>query len=260
MKYSIIIPCFNSEKVLQRTLDSCLNQTFKSFEVIAVDNGSADTTLEILRQYQTMLAQEDIKCTIIPNQKNLGPSYARNQGWDLAQGEYIAFLDHDDCWHSQKLEVIDRVLTAHPEIDCMGHAHGIFIAGRGDEPVRQSTLGAIKKLGLVDYWLRNQMVTPSLVIRRTITERFDPAMRYCEDHDLMLRVVRRHQVFYLDEPLVFLGRPVLKHGGQSADRWRMRQGEIHAYVHFAKETGWGWFVLPVLLVYSLLKHVRVMLK
>ena len=96
---SIVIPVYNIEKYLKECLDSILNQTFKDFEVICVDDGSKDNSLNILNEY----AKKDLRFKII-SQENAGAGAARNNGLKLAQGEYVQFLDADDYFEPTMLE------------------------------------------------------------------------------------------------------------------------------------------------------------
>lgn len=96
---SVIIPAFNSEKYIEQTITSALNQTYKNLEIIVVDDGSTDRTLEIVKQ----LSEKDnrIKYFSIPPAGR--PSVPRNFGIHKANGEFIAFLDSDDLWHKRKI-------------------------------------------------------------------------------------------------------------------------------------------------------------
>ena len=99
-KISIIIPVYNVEKFLPACLDSVLNQTLENFEVVCVNDGATDNSLNILKEY----AQKDPRIKVI-TQENKGLSEARNTGLKNAQGEYILFLDSDDTIHPQTLEI-----------------------------------------------------------------------------------------------------------------------------------------------------------
>lgn len=94
--FSIIIPLYNKESSIYNTIQSVLNQTFRKFEVIVINDGSTDKSYEIVKNF------EDSRIKII-NQLNKGVSAARNRGIDLAQYEWIAFLDGDDEWYPSKL-------------------------------------------------------------------------------------------------------------------------------------------------------------
>ena len=96
---SIIIPIYNNEKYLKQCIDSLINQTLSNIEIICVNDGSTDSSLSIVENY----AQQDKRIVII-NQNNQGQSLARNKGMEVAQGEYIGFLDSDDWADTQMFE------------------------------------------------------------------------------------------------------------------------------------------------------------
>ena len=103
MKFSIIIPVYNVEKYLEQCLNSVLNQTFTDYEVICVNDGSTDGSLDILRSF----AKKDARIQII-NQKNGGLSDARNAGIQAAKGDYIFLIDSDDWITENALEVLSK--------------------------------------------------------------------------------------------------------------------------------------------------------
>lgn len=99
---SIIIPCYNAEKYVNRLLDSALNQrTSYSYEVIAIDDGSVDKTLQILEEYASRYQN-----LVVLHQTNAGISMARNKGIEMAKGEYIGFADNDDALSTDYVEVL----------------------------------------------------------------------------------------------------------------------------------------------------------
>lgn len=103
MKVSIIIAAYNAEKYLAETLESALHQTIDDYEVIAVDDGSTDSTLAILREYEQRYSQLHVI-----HQENGGPSAARNAGMAAAQGDFFFFLDGDDLVDSDSMEALWR--------------------------------------------------------------------------------------------------------------------------------------------------------
>ena len=113
MEVSIIIPVYNREKTIKRCIDSIVNQTLLPNEIIVVDDGSTDKTLEILNGFGS-----DIK---IIKQNHKGAQAARNAGIRAAQGEYIAFLDSDDEWMPEKLEVQMKELKKKPNAVICGN-------------------------------------------------------------------------------------------------------------------------------------------
>lgn len=99
MKISVIVPVYNSENYVSRCIDSILNQTYKDFELILINDGSKDKSLEILKKYE----KKD-KRIIVIDQKNMGVAKTRNKGIELANGEYIALVDNDDYLDQDYLE------------------------------------------------------------------------------------------------------------------------------------------------------------
>lgn len=97
---SVVIPVYNSQDYISDCLDSVLSQTYESFEIIAIDDGSTDNTLDILKTYQK---KQGIKLFHI---ENSGQSVARNIGIENAKGKYLIFIDSDDCWCKNTLEVV----------------------------------------------------------------------------------------------------------------------------------------------------------
>ena len=105
-KFSIIIPVYNVEKYLKKCLDSVFNQTYKDYEVIVVNDGTKDNSMDIVKDY-------DVK---VINQKNQGLSAARNAGVKKATGEYLIFLDSDDYWEKDLLKELSKSLKNNPDL------------------------------------------------------------------------------------------------------------------------------------------------
>ncbi|KAA5535294.1 glycosyltransferase family 2 protein [Paenimyroides baculatum] len=106
--FSVIIPLYNKEKYIQNTLNCVFNQSFYNFEVIVVNDGSTDRSLEILEEFN------DIRLKII-YQKNQGVSVARNTGMENAKADYICFLDADDSWKTNHLQAFHDTITKFPD-------------------------------------------------------------------------------------------------------------------------------------------------
>lgn len=120
-KISVVIPLFNKERYIARTLDSVLKQTFKDFEVIVVDDGSTDNGAEIVRGF------DDPRIQLI-QQVNQGESAARNRGVDEAKSDFVAFLDADDEWMPKHLEIIFRLIEHYPAAGMFASAYKIQTA------------------------------------------------------------------------------------------------------------------------------------
>jgi glycosyltransferase involved in cell wall biosynthesis len=114
---SVIIPSYNVEKFISRTLKSVINQTYNNLEIIVVDDGSKDNTVAVIKYYKNI----DSRIRLF-TQSNQGVSVARNIGLDNARGEFIAFLDSDDFWDPQFIEVmVSLILSSSSEIAFSGY-------------------------------------------------------------------------------------------------------------------------------------------
>ena len=112
MKISAIIPAYNVEKYINRSINSALNQTYKPFEIIVIDDGSSDNTAKLVKDYEN-----DVRYIF---QANQGSSSARNLGIEKAKGDWIAFLDSDDEWIETHLENFAKTHKLYPEIKWYG--------------------------------------------------------------------------------------------------------------------------------------------
>ncbi len=106
VKFSIIVPVYNTEKYLKRCLDSIKIQTYKNYEVIIVNDGSTDNSSDIISEYPYKVI----------NQENQGLSMARNNGVKVARGEYLIFLDSDDYIEKDLLKEIEKSLSNNPDL------------------------------------------------------------------------------------------------------------------------------------------------
>ena len=122
MKYgdliSVVIPIYNAEKYIKKSVMSVLNQSYQFFELIIVDDNSKDTSLLIVEQ----LAKQDKRIKILKRKINFGsPALPRNDGIKKAKSEFIAFLDSSDIWHKDKLQKSVKILSNHNKIDILYH-------------------------------------------------------------------------------------------------------------------------------------------
>jgi len=113
VRFSVVIPTYNRASSVLTTLQSCFAQQFTDFEIIVVDDGSTDNTLEVLKEVA------DPRLTVV-SQTNAGPAAARNHGMRKATGQYIAFLDSDDSWYPGFLEAADQLLVQQGDVVIYG--------------------------------------------------------------------------------------------------------------------------------------------
>ena len=249
MRFSVVIPARNAPN-LTAAIDSCLNQGLKPHEIIVVDDGSSEHPAESLRERFAGECDSGL-LKIIPLSTNRGPSAARNTGWDAATGDFVAFLDADDRWNEGKLSIVDSWLTENPDIDWL--AHGCAVGPTEPEKV----IAAPARLSLRRLLVSNPGQTSSVVLRRSLVQRFDEGMRHSEDYDLWLRIAAAgHGCYSSPSRLTALGRPQLTAGGLSENRRAMRVGEMRAFLHLVAARPVLSPLLPFLLAWSLLKHLR----
>lgn len=257
--FSIVIPVYNSKDTIIRCLESCLNQSYKFFEIIIVDDCSVDGTIEIIENYKKI--DSTISITIVKLEKNKGVAVARNKGISLAKGDYIALLDSDDYFSLNKLEIINNILVNNPNIDLLGHNYSIGKDDFEDNMSIRALDEELKQINCSNLLFKNFAVTPSIVFKKNISISFNETMRYTEDHDFFLRVCfNNYKIYYLNLALVYLNRRVLSDGGLSANKWAMRKGELQMYknIVFYKKSLVPLF--PFLILFSLAKHLRWMIK
>jgi glycosyltransferase involved in cell wall biosynthesis len=196
---SVIIPAYNAERTILQTIASVQQQTFSDFELIVINDGSKDQTIELLNN----VVDERLK---IFSYENGGLPVARNRGISHATGEFMAFLDADDLWTADKLESQLTALQQHPEAG-VAYSWTYFM----DEQGKSSSLG--EPLFFIGNVYAQLLVSNFIasgsnpLIRRQAVEsvgEFDTTLKSCEDWDYWLRlaarwpfiVVPKHQIFY----------------------------------------------------------------
>lgn len=253
---SVVIPCYKCSGTIDFAFRSVINQSVLPEEICLIDDASRDdgktvTVLYSLRERFRRI----VKTTIISLEENMGPGFARNAGWEAATQPYVAFLDADDAWHPQKLELVHDVLEKNPQIDLIGHDFYLKNDAAKIQTYLPEEEGRIVRKHFPSILLMNPFVTPSFVLRRRISQRFNPRLRYCEDHEFLLRVSITGNVFHLRRKLVQLGREPFAEGGLTAERRRMRAGEIAMYLAVLKYRKGVVPLLPALILFSVLKHI-----
>jgi len=183
-KVSIIIPAFNAAAFAPRAIESIMAQSWTDWELLVVDDGSTDNTLDVLATYGSALRAL--------SQANAGPASARNLGLAQATGEYVAFLDADDWWESGKLAEQVALLDANPEVGfCSTGTRVVDATGStvGDWPCQASFVPLPDAL-FMNGALISGSTSGVMARRRLVLEvgGFDSALRGFEDPDLWIRL------------------------------------------------------------------------
>jgi glycosyltransferase involved in cell wall biosynthesis len=194
--FSIIITVYNKEAHIEVTLNSVLTQTFQDFEIIVINDGSTDTSLEIVSTFKDKRIQ-------IINKKNEGASSARNLGIKTSQGNYIALLDGDDIWSPDHLTNLNKLIASNPNCGLYCTAYETFYYNK--KIVKANFLGIVDDFsGIVsDYFLHSLIdgiaLTSAVVIPKQIIERygnFNPHFRSGQDTDLWIRIALKETIAF----------------------------------------------------------------
>ncbi|NLD91042.1 MAG: glycosyltransferase [Fibrobacter sp.] len=224
-KVSIILAVYNGKAVVESTLKSIFNQDYRNYEVIAIDDGSTDDSISLLKEYEKKHSE---KMKII-QQSNAGVSAARNVGIKYARGEYIAFLDQDDVWETNKIKKQVTILDNTNDFSFVFCNFYRFkhADGKRFEKTNTDINSFILKLphknytkadnvylydskNTMEFLLKGYPIYPStMMLRKNILEKvgmWNPLFPRCQDFDLSIRCSKYSGFCYIDEVLVGVGR------------------------------------------------------
>ena len=216
---SIIIPTYNVENYIDETVQSVIDQTFTDWELLVIDDCSTDDTYTLLQQW----ANRDPRVRIFQTPQNSGSGVARNIGIEQAKGRYIAFLDGDDWWYPQKLEVIlDFMRLGNYEFVCSwyeyadSNLHSYYIEKpRDKQDFRYMTSG-------------NNVGTPGVVYdTQRIGKVYMPDFRRGQDWGLWLRLLQKVDYLHVCPQPLFKYR--LNNDSVTRNKRRMIEAVINVY-------------------------------
>ena len=199
--FTVVIPVFNKESFIEQTLNGVINQSFKAFEILIINDGSTDESLNIINRFN----DERIK---VYSQENKGVSAARNFGILNAQAKYIALLDGDDLWESTYLETMYSAISNYPNASIFAAA----IAHKFDKKTFASEYDFVvdSEFTVLDYFknsLKHQLLSgSSVVFKKSIIETtglFDIDLKSGEDTDLWIRFGLHYPVVFINQTLAY---------------------------------------------------------
>ncbi len=196
-RVTVFIPVYNRQHYIGSAVDSILAQSFRDFELLVVDDGSTDATLEILSRYR------DPRLRIEHNPRNLGIPATRNRGLELARGEYIALLDSDDTARPDRLARQVSMLDRHPELVQIGTACD-FMSAEGRRLGRVRRRPADPDMVDTSLLFHSALTNRTIMARTAILQlyRYDENFASGEDYELHQRLARKFRMANLPEILV----------------------------------------------------------
>lgn len=200
--FSVIIPTFNRKSFLRFAIDSVLAQTYKNFELIIVDDGSTDSTRDLIKSYT------DARIVYL-YQENKGVSASRNLALSKSKGDFIAFLDSDDNWLKEKLEKTVKYIKKYPKIDIfhteeIWHKNGKILCQKKKHK-KPTDFAYESSLALCCIGMSTAVIKKNVFDKVGV---FDETFEGCEDYDFWLRTTYKYEIKLIPENLT------VKNGGR----------------------------------------------
>lgn len=194
---SVVMPAYNAERTISEAIISVLNQTFTDFELIIINDCSKDSTERIVKD----LVQNDKRIILLQNKKNSGVSFSRNFGVSIAQGEWIAFLDSDDIWRTDKLEKQLDIIKKHTNA-VLSYTASAFIDSEGNPS--GYVMEAEEKTTYSTLLRRNLVSCSSAMVKASVMKKIQmPSDKMHEDYYVWLTILKADQYAYgVNEPLL----------------------------------------------------------
>lgn len=219
-RVSVILTVYNRASMVRDAIDSLLAQTFTDFEIVVVDDGSTDGSVDLIKSI------DDPRIRLIAHERNKGTPTARNSGLEAATGEYIAWLDSDDLARPKRLERQVAYLDANPSIAMVGTLVGAIRANGRRRWTRQSRpLSHDEIVSMLQF--RTPMLQSSIMGRAEILKQYPYRLEFpvCQDLDMFIRLTRDHRVANMPEVLVdrrfHEGQVVRQRAAKIVDRKRV---------------------------------------
>ncbi|ROI09193.1 glycosyltransferase family 2 protein [Chryseobacterium sp. H3056] len=248
---SVIMPVYNAELTVLQSLQSVVLQSYTDWELYIIDDGSLDDSPKIIKDFIAE-SDQDIQNKIFYTKKeNEGPSKARNLGIEKSSGHFIAFLDSDDMWVRDKLEIQVKYANLYADV-------GIISGGFNGSVVK--TGARFVSISFAQLLKRNYFNTPTVMFeRRKLGEsRFAENQRFSEDYRLWLELTYRYKGIYLNETIAKSITGKLSYGisGLSSNLWQMEKGELSNFYFLWKTKRIKTNTLLLSSTFSILKFLR----
>jgi len=232
---SVILPHFNAVETIGRSIRSVVSQTLSAKELIIIDDFSNgfENLVAIVEEFKNKLSIKLIRLDV-----NSGASEARNQGVRIATGKYLAFLDSDDVWHPEKINIQyslmlehDMTLSGHSYVQNLNHAPMVVV-----DPIR------IKKISPNNFIFRNPFFTPTIMVLKSSFIEFDKRYRRVDDYKCWLMNAMTSDVFLISAPMAGGFKTAIGSSGLTSSMATMHQSYITVLNDMYRERLIGfWF-------------------
>lgn len=241
-----------------RALNSVVIQTYNNYEIILVNDGSSDSSVEIVKEFISLHKEINIIHII---QKNMGPGTARNNGVRHANGKYIAFLDADDSWNEKKLEIQVKCFQDNLDAKVIGCSSSI-IDGRNNQQIRAIDKNNYK-LRLITFrrllFRHCKLKTPGIIIKKEIFDELCgfPTNQLAEDYYLWLKVSYNYKILLIEEPqLVYLFKKSYGESGLTANLWALEKAKVITFQKLMRNKYINIYTFIIIITFSFIKYVR----
>ena len=190
---SVIIHTYNNERFMAETVESVLNQTYKDYEIIVVDDGSADGTRDALMPYMQKIRYH--------YKENGGIASAKNAGISLSETEFVAFLDHDDLWVPDKLQLQMEHFNENPQI---GLVYAKYTSFRDGKELRTKPEKGYSGWIFKELLSKSFIQTSTVVVKRECLDAvgpYDETFSLGDEYDMFLRISKKFQCGFIDKGL-----------------------------------------------------------
>jgi glycosyltransferase involved in cell wall biosynthesis len=193
---SVIMSVYNAEKYVKESIESILNQTFRDFEFIIIDDASTDNSYNLIKSYR------DNRIIIIQNKNNIGLTKSLNKGLKIAKGEYIARMDADDISLPHRLETQISYMKKYPSIALISCSYRQFGNKKNKNIIKKSEI-QIK----AELLFGSVLPHPGFMFKRSLYTqlhlKYNEKLQYAQDYDFQVKVSRRCRIACLAEPLIY---------------------------------------------------------
>lgn len=253
---TVVIPCYNSVNTIDRALDSVIKQSLLPEKVILIDDCSSDSTLQKLYEISCRLDSFDLE--IISLSTNVGAAEARNVALRVCSTKYVAFLDADDGWQYQKLELQYDWLERHSDVFLLAHSCVVHSESFNEDRYSiQDFEKSIIPISFKQLLFKTRFSTPSVMMRCDPQVLFSSSLRYAEDYEFWLRIASQRKLIHLANiPLGLLYKAEYGSGGLSSHMSKMQYGVMKVYYEVYKWNRISFAALLFFELFSILKFVR----